>query len=248
MKIKRGAYPEERDWQKWISFKYPTGSKISLTFLYRLAALARDHGQRMTMLIGYRSTAEQQALYTADLKANGGKPSGKVALPGISWHEFGCAVDLDGAYWRAVSEKQWVPYSRFKQPTLNKYGLILPLNKADSSVLEWWHLQPIETAGVASTARKAFLDADDILYEEGKDMTVKEFQAAHGLTVDGVAGPKTISKALEELEVVKAIVATDPKAVIQSNIGFSYPQGVWDVLDKHPHAAALYAQWADSYR
>ncbi len=45
--------------------------------------------------------------------------------------------------------------------------------------------------------------------------------------------------------------ADDPvagcKRIIQQHCGFSYPQGVWDVIDKHPHAHALYRQWADSY-
>ncbi len=247
MKIKRGAYPEEKNWQEWIRFKYKDGARISLVFLWRLAALARDYNHTMTNLFGYRSSSSQQALYEADLKANGGKPTGKVAAPGLSWHEYGLAVDLDGAHWKAVSEAQWMPYTRLKQ-NLTKYGLILPLNRVDSpSVQEWWHLQPIETNGVAASLRKTFLDPDDILYEEEKNMTVKEFQAVHGLSADGVVGEKTAAKALEELQVVKEILASHPKTVIQSHCGFSDPDGIWEVIRTHKYPDALLKQWADSY-
>lgn len=43
---------------------------------------------------GYRSFEEQAALYAADLKRHGGKPSGKVAKPGSSRHNFGDASDI----------------------------------------------------------------------------------------------------------------------------------------------------------
>jgi hypothetical protein len=43
---------------------------------------------------------------------------------------------------------------------------MLPLNKVDSpSVVEWWHLQPVESAGVSSDRRKFFLDKDDLIYD-----------------------------------------------------------------------------------
>ncbi|EMS72209.1 hypothetical protein [Ruminiclostridium cellobioparum] len=49
---------------------------------------------------------------------------------------------------------------------------MLPLNNVDSpKVLEWWHLQPIESDGVASDKRKSFLDKDDVIYS--KDKVVK---------------------------------------------------------------------------
>lgn len=43
---------------------------------------------------GYRSPEYQKRVYEEDLKANGGKPSGKVARPGRSPHELGVAMDL----------------------------------------------------------------------------------------------------------------------------------------------------------
>lgn len=37
------------------------------------------------------------------------------------------------------------------------------------------------------------------------------------------------------------------KAVIQAHCQFSHPQGVWELLDKHPYANDLYRKWAESY-
>ncbi len=37
------------------------------------------------------------------------------------------------------------------------------------------------------------------------------------------------------------------KIIIQENVGFSNPEGVWKYVDMHPFAAAWYKQWADSY-
>lgn len=43
---------------------------------------------------GYRSTEEQAALYAADLARHDGHPSGNVAKPGSSRHNFGDASDI----------------------------------------------------------------------------------------------------------------------------------------------------------
>lgn len=48
----------------------------------------------ITVNSGYRSPEYQKTLYEADLRANDGKPSGKVAKPGHSPHETGAAMDL----------------------------------------------------------------------------------------------------------------------------------------------------------
>lgn len=203
LKIIAGKFKEEPNWQKWVKFKYSYGSRLSVVFLRRLAALARDMGKPMENTYGYRPIEETQRLYEADLKANGGKPSGKVATPGTSWHEHGLAVDLDGAFWEQLSKKEWVPKSRLKQ-SLNAYGLMVPLNKVDSpSVVEWWHIQPIETNGIPGSQRASFLDPDDEIYYGGDSMGtweekavefVKKFQKATGLTVDGKAGTQTNAK------------------------------------------------------
>lgn len=38
------------------------------------------------------------------------------------------------------------------------------------------------------------------------------------------------------------------KKIIQENVGFSNPDGVWKFVDMHPYAAAWYMQWANSYK
>lgn len=171
MKIIPGTYPEEKNWQTYIHFKYDYNTGMSLVFLRRLAAFCRGHGLTLTDALGYRSVSVTQRLWDADLKANGGKPSGKVARPGTSWHEAqrgndpaGLAIDLNGSQWESISRAQWLPYSRLNQPDLNKYGIMLPLNMIDSpKVQEWWHIQPIETNGIAPEKRITFLDPDDLI-------------------------------------------------------------------------------------
>jgi len=37
------------------------------------------------------------------------------------------------------------------------------------------------------------------------------------------------------------------KRIIQENVGFSNPEGVWKFVDMHPYAKAWYMQWANSY-
>jgi hypothetical protein len=210
MKITPNKYKEEPNWQKWVKFKYSHGSKLSIVFLRRLAALARDLKQEMSYTLGYRPIEETQRLYNADVMKYG-KPSGLVALPGYSWHEHGLAVDLSGAFWESISNSMWVNKSRLKQ-NLNAYGLMLPLNKIDSpGVVEWWHLQPIETDGIPGAQRTNFLDPDDEIW--GDDMWdkkavefVKKFQSATGLTEDGKAGNDTnkkLNEILKELSQIK---------------------------------------------
>ena len=206
MKIISGKYKEELDWQRWVKFKYPHGNKLSIVFLRRLAALARDLSHEMTNVLGHRPIEETQRLYTADVMKYG-KPSGKVALPGYSWHENGLAVDLDCSFWQNVSVLNWVPKSRLNQ-SLNTYGLMVPLNRIDSpSVVEWWHIQPVETNGIPGNKRKDFLDPDDEI--GGSEMTVKEFQKITGLVADGIAGPKTKAKAQEVQAVIHQIMGNE---------------------------------------
>ena len=57
-------------------------------------SLLRGKDTPITVNSGYRSPEYQVALYEADLRANGGKSSGKVAKPGHSPHETGAAMDL----------------------------------------------------------------------------------------------------------------------------------------------------------
>jgi hypothetical protein len=166
LKIIPNKYLEEKNIEKWLSFTSEMSSHCSLVFLRRLAALARDIGHTMTGICGRRDSITQQRLWDTDLKNHKGVPSGRVARPYTSWHEFGCAVDLDGTFWKEYSMKNWMIYSRKVEKQLAKYGLMLPMNKVDSpSVLEWWHIQPIETSGIGSAKRKLFMDKDDLIYD-----------------------------------------------------------------------------------
>lgn len=63
---------------------------VSLALLGRLDAASRDLGHDLTVVSGYRSSAEQQALY--DRYRRGQGPL--AARPGSSWHEFRGAADL----------------------------------------------------------------------------------------------------------------------------------------------------------
>ncbi|NLL67973.1 MAG: hypothetical protein GX236_09810 [Clostridiaceae bacterium] len=215
MKIIPNKYKEEPYWHKWLYFVYSHGNQLSVVFLRRLAALARDYNQIMSGIYGYRPKEESQRLWDADLKANGGKPSGRVAEPGTSWHEHHLAVDLSGEFWKNISMSQWMNKTRLKQP-LNAYGLILPLNNIDyPRYPEWWHLQPIETAiGIDKDKRRDFLDVDDLVYGMNS-VSVSQFQTAMktiGLytgAIDGRPGPLTRAAASKIMPLLHQILGTD---------------------------------------
>jgi hypothetical protein len=224
MKIIPGKYKEERNWQPWLKFKYPHGSKLSLVFLWRLAALARDFRQIMDGLLGYRDVQETKRLYEADKALHGGVPSGKVATPGTSWHECNLAVDMDGSFWETTSKSLWLCKDRLHQQ-LNLYGLMLPLNTVDSpSVLEWWHLQPIETNGIPGAKRAAFLDKDDLIYGDDNMIDLRLFQDAaqeigvYKGVIDGKNGPMTKAAAQEFLLIIQQILGLPDVQKLQKQI------------------------------
>ena len=171
MKIIAGKYKEERNWKPYVTFNTPDDSKISLVFLWRLAAFCRDYKVKSTLTIGFRSTEKQKYLY--DLyKAGKGNPA---APPNSSWHETSLAVDMRSAaqngWFMKFSNKKLMPVTALKQ-VLNAYGLMAPLNKVEkaASQVEWWHWQPVETYKFAGD-RMHFLDADDAI--NGSPQTVK---------------------------------------------------------------------------
>ena len=69
------------------------------------------------------------------------------------------------------------------------------------------------------------------------------FQYTGGLTIEQLRNGKLPS--FPPIP-VKGVSAKD-KEIIQKHCNFSDPQGVWDMMDKHPYAAALYTKWAKSY-
>lgn len=72
-----------------------TGEVVIFEPLIQVFEKARSVAEKPILLnSGYRSREYQEKLYQADLKANQGKPSGKVAKPGNSPHMYGAAMDL----------------------------------------------------------------------------------------------------------------------------------------------------------
>lgn len=127
-------------------------------FVQRLNGLYREAtslGYTVRMVSGYRSTEKQKVLYAADIAKYGGKPSGYVARPGGSSHEFGIAVDLtvtgNGVSITQISGKAEEAGMNKDTPEwralLAKYGLHQPLHPKNSprpSRPESWHIEPIE--------------------------------------------------------------------------------------------------------
>lgn len=138
-------------------------------FVQRLNGLYEEAsalGYKITCSSGYRDTEKQRALYNADLAKHGGKPSGYVARPGGSSHEYGIAADLkvtgNGVSITHISGKaeeaglnkdtpQW-------RALLAKYGLHQPLHPKNSptpSRPESWHVEPIEMPKAGDTSRSS---------------------------------------------------------------------------------------------
>jgi hypothetical protein len=127
---------------------------VDIVFLGRLGALCKFMLKKADLNSGKRNHNKQIELFigagghkNADGTYEGG--SGKVAKPGTSRHEFGLAVDT-ASLW--LKELDKVEASKL-QKTLNKFGLHKPLTKGNKkTLLEDWHIEPIETYGVRYTA------------------------------------------------------------------------------------------------
>lgn len=189
MKIIPNKYPEEKNVDAWVKFVNIEQSKISAVFARRLAAMARDNGKVIIVSSGYRSYDEQKRLYDLYLAGRGNL----AAPPNSSWHQYRSAVDIGDPenYWMTKSSKEWVPYKRNNQSSLNKYGLCLPLNKLEAtSQIEWWHISPIEMASYAGEKSK-FLDRDDKILnlEEIRAYNRETEKIVSGLVSSGFTSP-----------------------------------------------------------
>lgn len=164
--------------------KYPTADPVKYlkalsgvdinidpVFKGRLAAFARDHKAILEINSGYRSIERQKELFFAQ----GGKydpklgyywpstiPASKrtVAKPGSSFHNFRLAVDTSSAWAKQIDKDA----ATSMQKELLKYGLFKPMTKGNGcSVIEDWHIQPIETLNVPLEQRMGIMPIDERL-------------------------------------------------------------------------------------
>lgn len=133
----------------------------------RMGALVKDLGKGNKALITstWRDTQKQAKIFLS----KGGKYSAKlgyywpdsvpnnlrlVAKPGRSFHEFGLALDCMSEWFKAIDSVS----ATSMQKTLVKYGLFKPMTKGNGlSVLESWHVQPIETNNVPLEKRAGMM-------------------------------------------------------------------------------------------
>jgi len=163
LRILSKKYPEEAEIARWLVFDNADEAEISLVFARRLAALARDNNMKIYISEGYRSTERQKYFYDLYLAGKGNL----AAKPGTSQHEFHVAVDIGDPknWWKLKSTREWLPFSKFTQVSLNKYGLCLPMNSKERTSIEWWHIAPIEYYIKYSGSLKDFLQGDDKLVD-----------------------------------------------------------------------------------
>lgn len=124
-------------------------SLIDPIFIGRFAYMCKDLGIKGNVNSGYRPTERQIILYMAvgGKLINGQWTGGKntVARPGRSWHEYHLALDTDTSKIKEIDKVE----ATINQKILTKYGLFKPLTKGNGkTVLEDWHIQPIETLNI----------------------------------------------------------------------------------------------------
>lgn len=195
-------YPETNS-EKWLIFDKLWQTGIDPVFAGRIAALAQHMGKKIHIISGYRSYGEQVKAYKnsggrQDSKGNWYGGSGYAARPGNSPHEYRIAIDTSDKWLKALEKEA----ATKKQFTLTKFGIYKPLTKGNGySVLEDWHIEPIET-----WIRRSVVRYRELVPEVDGNMDVKEFQKVIGLVADGIAGPKTQAKAEELKGIINEIL------------------------------------------
>jgi len=123
------------------------------TFAKNMLRVAAEYngktGRNLQITSGLRDHAKQVALYEADKKKNGGVPSGYVAAPGRSRHEYGLALDIN------YNDKATNDYLD-STGMLARNGIYRPIKNARHP--EHWHIEPIGTRkdGDASNDGESF--------------------------------------------------------------------------------------------
>lgn len=198
--------------EEWLVFLNPCQTGIDPIFASRLAALAQYIGKKINIISGYRSHEEQVKAYKnsggyQDPKGNWYGGSGYAARPGNSPHEYRIAIDTSDKWLKALEKEA----ATNKQLTLIKFGIYKPLTKGNGySILEDWHIEPIET-----WTRRSVTRYKELIPEVDGNMDVREFQKVMGLVADGIPGPKTQAKA-EELKVIISKITGGSKVAIKT--------------------------------
>ena len=201
LRIIPNKYPEETEIARWLVFDNADEAEISLVFARRLAALARDNNMKIYISEGYRSSERQKYFYDLYLAGKGNL----AAKPGTSQHEFHIAVDIGDpkGQWKLKSNSEWLPFNKFMQVSLNKYGLCLPLNAKERDVTEWWHIAPIEFYIKFSGVLQEFLLPDDKLVNWALEKKrVEEVDLIMGKLTPLVSKPSYWKEVLEGKTVV----------------------------------------------
>ena len=133
----------------------PQGSLPPGDFVQRLNGFYQEAtalGYKVICSSGFRAPQKQKDLYDADIRKHG-RPSGAVAKPGNSAHEYGIAVDLkvsgNGVSIQTINAAADRTSNRDTpafRSLLAKYNLHQPLHPdGRSGVAEKWHVEPTET-------------------------------------------------------------------------------------------------------
>lgn len=144
--LKPDAYPTINPTESELVSGDIASDKLNRILLGRLSYLAKDLGNSMIILSGYRDSVKQSEMAESYLK-QGSRYTRRidgsvfdtiikqvvVAAPGKSRHELGIAVDLERhleghTIWGELTNKE-----------LEKYGLWKPMS------YEPWHYEPVET-------------------------------------------------------------------------------------------------------
>jgi len=147
---------------------------INPDFKHNLLGMGLEYkqlfGEKMNLYSAGRSIAYQKKLYEQDIANNGGTPSGMVASPGGSMHNYGMAVDISTP---DVNKAD-------KAGLLEKWGIHRPLYKGTPN-WETWHLEPTE---IWPNGRRKLREDGKKLVGKGAnvDQMIQEGTFASGLT------------------------------------------------------------------
>ena len=185
-----------------VKFKYQDESCVYPKLINAVNILCIAKGRDCLCTSGYRSVEKQKAIAKEVLAGNPGsrqREDGSVyskngeclaAAYGRSNHFYCIAMDIGDNWFKLLENEE-----------LKRYGLVKPMS------YEPWHVQLLEHSGLSLSQKEAIRDR--VLKGVKKDMTIKEFQAVTGLTVDGIAGPKTKGKAQEMIKICQKILGND---------------------------------------